>query len=549
MLKSIKKLSALLLCIALVLSCIGCAGKGSGTNNGTNSGTSNGTSSSTDTNSDASSDNGNGSSTGNNTSEDLGASSNTSTNVSSAKLISKYADTITGVFDEKNIVLTFAALSDTHLAGNEQQYQSSYDRFTKAINSCEKFATTKKLDAICIAGDVGNCTNSPANVIGIKDGQTIAQAQAEQGKIERENFLRAILDAADPATKLFYCLGNHDGFKGTNAQLYIDSFSGKNKQYYNRFYGDDLDKEALVKGNRHVKINGYNFLALEAIAEGKVDADGYAWLESKIKSIIAEDPKQTIFLFHHYPPTSLAFATAGQNSEIRKVLEKYPQVIIFAGHIHAQIDFDNTIMQSDKGYIAVNCGSVKNINETRLVTIAGDTALNVKNSDMAEQSQGMVVEVDKSGNVRISRYNFVLGKKIASSFVIPAVKKDGTRSLDYTKDRKNKTSAPEFISNNISAEMSGTNIKLTFPAAACPTQKVYRYEVTVTNTSTNQKSKVQYVSSLFYKYATPADMPKEYSVTFNPGITMSKGTYKIEVIAVDSWPLKSKPLTYQLVVK
>ena len=508
--KMIKRLFALLLCVAVMFSLVACGGgsESVGTNN-----------------------------------------KGEKIEYGSVKLIEEYEDTITGVFDEKNIILTFAALSDTHLAGNEQQYQSSYDRFTNAINSCEKFATTKKLDAICIAGDVGNCTNSPANVIGIKDGQTAKEAQIEQGEIERENFLRAYLAAADPKTKLFYCLGNHDGFKGTNAQLYIDSFSGKNKQYYNRFYGDDLDKEALVKGNRHVKINGYNFLALEGSAEGKVDANGYAWLESKIKSIIAEDPKQTIFLFHHYPPTGLAFATSGQNSGIRKILEKYPQVIIFAGHIHAQIDFDNTIMQSDKGYIAVNCGSVKNINETRLVTTSGDKAINVANSDMAEQSQGMVVEVDKSGNVRISRYNFVLGKKIASSFVIPAVKKDGTRSLDYTKDRKKNISDPVFLSGDVSAKKSGDTIKLTFPAAASPTQKIYRYEITVTNTETNEKSDVKYVSSLFYKYSTPAEMPKEYSVNFAPDITMKKGTYKIEVVAVDSWPLKSKPLTYQLIVK
>ena len=516
MLKNVKRLVTLILCVALTLSCVACAGKGD-----TDGGTGNGG--------------------GKNDKTD-------SAEYGTIELISEYEDTMKGVFDDKNIVLTFAALSDTHLAGNTHQYESSYERFTSVINQCEKFAS-KNLDAICIAGDVGNCTNSPANVIGIKDGQTIEQAQKEQGKIERENFLRAYLAAADVKTKLFYCLGNHDSMNGSNAQLYIDSFSGKNKQYYNRFYGDDLDKEALVKGNRHVKINGYNFLALEGKAEGKTDAAGHAWLESKIKSIIAEDPKQTIFLFHHYPPTSLAFATAGQNSEIRKVLEKYPQVIIFAGHIHAQIDFDNTIMQSDKGYIAVNCGSVKNINETRLVTIAGDTALNVKNSDMAEQSQGMVVEVDKSGNVRISRYNFVLGKKIASSFVIPAVKKDGTRSLDYTKDRKKNISAPVFLSGDVSAKKSGDMIKLTFPAAASPTQKIYRYEITVTNTETNEKSDVKYVSSLFYKYSTPAEMPKEYSVNFAPGITMKKGTYKIEVVAVDSWPLKSKPLTYQLVVK
>ena len=528
MLKNIKRIVAVILCVVVALSCVACA---SGSNGG---GTGN-----------------NGTSNGNGNNSGLGSSQTDKTESAeygSIKLISEYKDTLTGVFDEKNIVLTFAALSDTHLAGNTHQYESSYERFTSVINQCEKFAT-KKLDAICIAGDLGNCTNSPANVIAIKDGQTKEEAQIEQGKIERENFLRAFLDAADVKTKLFYCLGNHDSMNGSKAQLYIDSFSGKNKQYYNRFYGDDLDKEALVKGNRHVKINGYNFLALEGQEEGKTDANAHAWLESKIKSIIAEDPKQTIFVFHHYPPSGLAFATAGQNSGIRKILEKYPQVIIFGGHNHSQIDFDNSIMQSDKGYIAVSCGAVKNINETRIVTTAGDTALNVANEDMANYYQGLVVEVDKGGNVRISRYNFKLNKKAASSVVIPAVKKDGTRSLDYTKDRKNKTSAPVFISDDISAKKSGDMIKLTFPAAASPTQKIYRYEITVTNTATNEKSKVQYVSSLFYKYSTPAEMPKEYSVNFAPGITMKKGTYQIEVVAVDSWPLKSQPLTCNLVIK
>ena len=504
--KMIKRLFALLLCVAVMFSLVACGGgsESVGTNN-----------------------------------------KGEKIEYGSVKLIEEYEDTITGVFDEKNIVLTFAALSDTHLAGNEQQYQSSYDRFTNAINSCEKFATTKKLDAICIAGDVGNCTNSPANVIGIKDGQTAKEAQIEQGEIERENFLRAYLAAADPKTKLFYCLGNHDSANGDNAQLYIDSLSGKNGQYYSRFFGDDLDKAALKKGNRHVKINGYSFLALEA----NCDESGYTWLKNTLDSIIAENPQQSIFLFHHYAPANLVFSSAGQNKELRKVLEKYPQVIVFSGHTHTQIDFDNALMQSPKGFISVACGSSNNTSTGFYVTPSGHNAVNGSSSDLKSYAEGLVVEVDKGGNVRVSRYNFTIGKKAASSFVIPAVKKDGTRSLDYTKDRKKNISDPVFLSGDVSAKKSGDTIKLTFPAAASPTQKIYRYEITVTNTETNEKSDVKYVSSLFYKYSTPAEMPKEYSVNFAPDITMKKGTYKIEVVAVDSWPLKSKPLTYQLIVK
>ena len=514
MLKNIKRLAALILCVVLALSCVACAG-------------------------------GNGDGKGNGLGFGGGKNDKTDAEYGSIELISEYQDTMTGVFDDKNIVLTFAALSDTHMAGNKYQYDSSYNILTSVINQCEQFATTKKLDAVCFAGDIGNCTNSPGNILAPEEGQTREEAQVAQGKIERENLLRAIIDSTDPATKLFYCLGNHDSRNGSNAQLYIDSLSGKNKQYYNRFFGDDLDKEAMVKGNRHVKINGYSFVALEA----DCDDNGYKWLENTLNSIVKENPQQTIFVFHHYAPASLAFASAGQNKKLRTVLEKFPQVIVFSGHTHSQIDFDNAMMQSDKGFISMTCGGANNLNEGRIVTTAGGSPLNAPNSDMKGYNQGLVVEVDKNGNVRISRYNFKIGKKTASSYVIPAVKKDGTRSLDYTKDRKDKISAPVFISGDISAQKLGKNIKLKFPAAASPTQKIYRYEITITNTATNEKSGIKYVSSLFYKFATPAECPQEFDVTFEPGINIDKGTYRIEVVAVDSWPLKSKPLTYELVVK
>ena len=463
----------------------------------------------------------------------------------SVKLIEEYEDTMTGVFDEKNIVLTFSALSDLHMGGNKYQYESSYKLLTSAINQCEEFATTKKLDAVCFAGDIGNCTHSSGNVIGIEPGQTKEEAQIYQGKVERENLLRAIVDSFEAKTKLFYCLGNHDSANGDNAQLYIDSLSGKNGQYYNRFFGDDLDKAALKKGNRHVKINGYSFLALEA----NCDESGYTWLKNTLDSIIAENPQQSIFLFHHYAPANLVFSSGGQNKELRKVLEKYPQVIVFSGHTHTQIDFDNALMQSPKGFISVACGSSNNTSTGFYVTPSGHNAVNGSSSDIKRYAEGLVVEVDKGGNVRVSRYNFTIGKKAASSFVIPAVKKDGSRALDYTKDRKDKIEAPVFISGNITAKKKGSNIEVKFPAAASPTQKIYRYEITVTNTQTGEKSEIKYATSFFYKFSTPAEMPKEYTVVFDAGIPITNGTYKIEVVAADSWPLKSAPLTCELVIK
>ncbi len=472
-------------------------------------------------------------------------------NTGKAELISEYTDFVSGVFDDKNIVLTFAALSDTHLGGVDFSYEKSYNSFTTAIKQLKSFAVNKKLDAVLVAGDLVDVTNSNPNVAGgnlITGGQYPTDpkvAYEQQSKKERENLLRAITDSFGTETKFFYCHGNHDSTNGNHAQDFIDSLSGENNKYYDWFYGGDLDKEGLKKGNRHIVINGYNCLALEA----GCDKSGYEWLDNKLSSLTKENPQQTIFLLHHYRPSGITFASGGQSKEIRNILKKYPQVIVFGGHTHSPLDFDNSLMQSDDGYISVDCGSVSYLGEDYIVTASGGKPINAPSDEIKNYSDGLLVEVDKQGNVRISRYNFTIGEKIGNNFIIPAVKSDGKRDKTLTKARKDKVSKPVFLNSDIKATKKGSSIELTFPAASAPTQKIYRYEITVTNTDTNEKSKTFYASSYFYKYSTPADMPKSYTVSFEPNIKINKGNYEISVVATDAWPIKSDALTYKLVVQ
>ncbi len=474
---------------------------------------------------------------------------NVPVNTGSAKLIDTYTDTVSGVFDDKNIVFTFAALSDIHLGGVHYSYEKPYNNFVAAIQQLKEASVSKKLDAVLVAGDLVDCTNSEKTGTNVVTGgeypSDLATAYAQQSKKERENLLRAITDSIDTETKFFYCHGNHDSTNGNHAQDFIDSLSGDKNQYYDWFFGGDLDKEGLKKGNRHTVINGYNVLALEH----GCGQSGYDWLEAKLDSIIKENPQQTIFLLHHYRPANVTFASAGQSKELRTLLKKYPQVIVFGGHTHSPLDFDNSLMQSDDGYISVDCGSVSYLGAEYIVTTASDRPINTPAEDIKNYSQGLLVEVDKSGNVRVSRYNFTIGKKIGDNFIIPAVKSNGTRELTLTKKRKDNIAKPQFLNANISAVKEGTGIRLKFPAAASQTQKIYRYEITVKNLSSGQMSDIIYVSSLFYKNGTPAEMPKSFDVTFSPSISVGKGKYEISVVAVDSWPLKSEPLKTVLEVK
>ena len=458
----------------------------------------------------------------------------------------QYPDTISGVFDEQNIVLTFAALSDTHIGALESD-SAKYDYMVRAINQSQEYAANKKLDAVCIAGDLVNATNFPAAVVtGGEWPENKAEASAQQSTLERENFLRCITDTLDSTAKVFYCLGNHDSANGSHAGKFIETFSGPDNKYYDWLYGGDLDTDALKKGNRHMLINGYNFLALEP----DCDASGYEWLDKKLTEITTENPAQTVFLFHHYRPANMTFASSGDGDKLTAVLEKYPQVITFGGHTHTPVDFDNSLMQSASGFISVDCGSVSGLFSEYMVSENQDRAINGDKTTYENTSQGLLVEVDKGGNVKISRYSYTLSAKVGSSFVIPAVKADGTRSLDYTAQRKGEISAPVFTggADKITASAEGRKIVLTFPAAE-GSAKIYRYEITVKNTQSGDISKVNYASSLFYEYAAQGDMPKEYTVTVKCDIPINSGTYEIKVTAVDSWGNKSVPLSYSLVIK
>lgn len=452
-------------------------------------------------------------------------------------IISEYADTLEGVFDEENIILTFPVLSDIHLNGS-WAYEYSYNNAARAINLSKEFSVNKKLDLVCVAGDLVDCTNSSVMVQYGNDKYpgTYDEQYAIQSVKERDNLLKVLLDTKSNYSQFFYCLGNHDSGNGSKSQVFIDHLSGENNENYDFFYGADLDKEAMLNGNRHINVGGYNFLALEP----SCDENGYTWLRNKLDEILTDNPSQTVFLLHHFRPNNMTFASSGQNKELRDVLEDYPQVIVFGGHTHTYLDLDNALMQSENGFISVDTGAVRYVSFDEIVSTTGAVPLNTTKADVEAQSTGLLVEVDKNGNVRIGRYNYVLGAKIGSSWVIPKVKEDGSRELLYTKERDGNDINPVFSEGDASAEFSGNILTVKFPAAYT-NQKIYRYDINITDNATGKQLKTQYASSFFYKYATPADMPENYTVRIETDGTLSDDI-TVKINAVDSWINKSEPI-------
>ncbi len=455
-----------------------------------------------------------------------------------------YTDNMEGVFDDSNIVLTAPMLSDTHLEGG-WAYESSYKKFLKAVEIATNASVTKKADLVCVAGDLVCCTNSPNNVYHSSEKYpgTYEEEYAKQSKLEKENLLRAIVDSIYPSTKFFYCPGNHDSNNNEHTQDFITALSGSNNEYYNYFYGDDLDKAAMLNGNRHIKVNGYNFLAL---THGPKDAD-YNWLKNKLDEITKAEPNKTVFLLNHFKPANMTYASSGHSKELREFLKDYPQVIIFGGHAHAYVDFENAIMQNESGFISVDCGALQDNAWENVINQSKAVGINYNEKELLNRYTGLLMEVDNKGNVRISRFDFGKNAKVGNNWIIPAVKSDGTRELLYTDDRAEKVENPIFSTNNLTAEYSMGKINVSIPKAYSPAN-IWRYEVTVTDNSGNT-SKIAYLSSLFFKYPSYSDAPDFYTGSFKPSISISSGQqYTVTAVALDCWGNKSEPLTFNLTV-
>ena len=152
------------------------------------------------------------------------------------------------------------------------------------------------------------------------------------------------------------------------------------------YYANDLEPSAQKrKGNRHIRVNGIDIFG---ITYDKL-TDGFAtytdasleWLDSELAALKTDMPILILTSF----PVSHTIGSPGA-SRICDVLKKYEHVIVFSGGTHEGVA--NDLIVHHDGFTAVNVGSLSD-----------------------ETANGLMVEVDRGGNVRIHRYDFISGEE------------------------------------------------------------------------------------------------------------------------------------------
>lgn len=438
-------------------------------------------------------------------------------------------------FDENNIVLSFGAISDTHVYSSTTD--SDAENLKTAITQL-KTRSSNNLDALLVAGD---CSG---------DGTDAAL----------QNFQNVAYSNLPASTRLFAIGGNHDG-ADQDSQL-LSKLMG-NTELSNAVSTCTADD--LAQGDYHTVIKGYHFIGMSMKGMvGDTDAYDLAWLKVQLAAAKADDPNKAIFVTIHGPVYDTIYGshmddnyqtTAGPGSmwndtTITSVLKDYPQAVVFSGHSHYPLNPETSIMQTT--FTQVGTASVANMSNDPFYIDTGDST---NNADAFKVSQGNLVQVDKNGVIRITRCDFSQNKTIRSPWVFPTA--TDTSKFIYTKDRGSKLEAPQFPDNStikglftVSKAASKVIVNLTFTNAVSKQDIVQYYKIDVTSPDGSTAYYSNYCHSNFYFYPD-GKLADTFKIAW--GIPQSKTDtaanipadkdFKISITPYDSFGNQGSPIS------
>ncbi len=409
-------------------------------------------------------------------------------------------------FNPDETVLTLSVMSDIHVSGSWGIERS--EKFFKNALKYARDVADNDIDAYLFVGDFCDCMNSKANVFtGYEFPDDYEQAKAIQTKTEFEILRRCMTDEIDEKAEIIYCLGNHDSMSRNNIERFITEFAsrdtiGDNKNF-ERFYRTDTDLESLHIGMRHCVYKDYHFLCVDM---EKDYTQTIAFLKKNLDEIVAADPDRFIFvLFHCKTPNTIYTSNLwGDSAEIDELLKNYPQAVLLSGHSHTPLQNERCIMQ--KEYTSVECSCVNYLIET-----ATKRAENVTHEMGFNGSQGLLIELDKTGNMRITRLDYFHHTKIKEPWEIGRPCGNRSQLAHYTEGRRFLLAPPQFDDNTqlqVSPAENGTFISFT---QAIHNDMVYRYEIEITDF--NGKTSLFYMSSHFCFSRSLSEMPRSVSAT------------------------------------
>lgn len=430
-------------------------------------------------------------------------------------------------FNANDISASFGVISDVHIENPDDATSAKFHSALEQLR--DRAATDDKngIDAILVAGDL---INTPW-----KDVRYYKQAE----------YFKAIYESVfNPLeTPLVYTPGNHDTYK-----WWTPDTPSQAKNISSRLGADyfktDLDNEAREKMEcRHCIVGGYHVLCIVPVGASPVvyDPEAVAWLDRELDAVTKADPDRFVLLLTHPMIYDTVYGSLLGNywatSALTPVLEKYPQVVAFGGHLHFPLNDPRSIWQG--GFTVMGCGSVRYmaIENGHYENMSSATVM----KDSGEFSQGILLQFDGAGNLRATRMDFYHGCTIGEPWEIPAPARDGSHLKRYGFDsRSASNTAPEISGMTLTRDAltdKGLPVSVTFPKGK-DDEFIHHYVIDVTSADTLVCRKK--ILSDFYKAGNPAEMKDSWT---QPLGKFKPGKYTVSLTAYDSWGERSNTVT------
>lgn len=436
------------------------------------------------------------------------------------------------VFNANDIVLSLGVVSDVHV-----NPQWTADKWKSALQQLKAKALENDPDGLAGVLVVGDLIDNPNNT----------QLSLFKSTLEFE------LDVKK--TPLVYTVGNHDVPSYAWAATMPSDVT-----YMRNLFGDDYylyDKDQNMRTRyeaRHCVVGDCHIFSVSPNGDQPIvyDPAVVSWLDSQLAAVTSAEPDKYVILITHPMIKNTVYGSRlGEEGGIwssslshywatdalTPVLKKYPQVIVFGGHLHFPLNDPRSVWQGD--FTVFGCGSVRYmaIENGKYEDMSSATVM----KDCNDFSQGNLLQFDASGNMRVLRMDFynkdVIGEPIVSSY--PTSDKGHLTKYNHT-TLSLANAAPSLSTLNVDVTDGIATAKW---AAGTDDEFVHHYVLTLKKGGavvTTMK-----ILADFYKSAKTSGMRKEWTRSLG---NVTDGTYELTLEAFDSWDAAAKPLkkTFQV---